>query len=65
MSGRDTVDLSSTELLEANSLMLTLHTYLHEEPSQQGSFDVVGVGFGSERGLRDGELDPVQSVIQL
>ncbi len=39
--------------------------YLHEEPSQQSSFDVVGVGLGSKGGFRDWKLDPVQSVCQL
>lgn len=40
-------------------------SYLHEEASQQSSSDVVGVGLGPKRGLRDRELDPVQGVDQL
>lgn len=40
-------------------------SYLHEEASQQSSFDVVGVGLGSKGGLRYGELDSVEGVDQL
>lgn len=67
MNGTDTAIFNTVEILEANSSKLTcsFHIYLHEEAGQQSSFDVVGVGLGSKGGLRDGKLDPVQSVGQL
>lgn len=39
--------------------------YLHEESSQQSSFDVEGVRFGAKGRLGDGELDSIQGVGQL
>lgn len=62
---RNTADLRSAEVPETDWFRLTASTHLHEEPSQQSSFEVVGVALGSEGGLRDGKLNPVQGVGQL
>ena len=40
-------------------------THLHEEPRQQGSLEVQGVGLGAEGGLGDRKFYPTQDLRQL